>query len=89
MDFAADLLIFFSDFATPATLNGAPVSGKFDAAYAEVFGLVAGTRPTYLLPASVAVERGQSLVIGANDYTVVGIEPSRQGLTNRLILEAV
>ena len=25
MDFAADLPVFFSDFATPATLNGAPV----------------------------------------------------------------
>lgn len=89
MDFAADLPVFFSDFANPATLNGVPVSGKFDAAYVETFGLVAGTRPTYLLPASVNVQRGASLVIGADAYTVVGIEPSRQGLTQRLILDAV
>ena len=86
MDFAADLSIFHSDFATDATLNGVPVTGLFKRQYGEAFGLVAGTRPTYRLAASIPVSRGQSLVIGANAYTVAAIE-QLSTIENLLILD--
>lgn len=87
MDFAADLSIFHSDFATSATLNGVPVTGLYKRQYGEAFGLVAGVRPTYRLAASIPAARGQSLVIGANAYTVTAIEPIST-LENLLILDA-
>lgn len=76
-DFAA----YFADFGVPATLNGVIVRGIFDNAYGESFSLVASSSPVFRLPSSIAVATGQTLVIAATTYTVVGVEPDGTGLT--------
>lgn len=82
MAFAESFAPYFADFGVDATLAGAPVRGIFDNGYSEAFaGMVAGSGPVFHLPSSVAVTRGNSLVIGAATYSVVGIEPDGQGLT--------
>ena len=82
MAFVESTAPFFADFGVSVTLGGAAVRGIFDDAYGEAFGgLVAGSGPMFRLPSSVAVTRGESLVLGATTYTVVGIEPDGTGIT--------
>jgi Phage Head-Tail Attachment len=92
MAFVEDLSPFFSeeDFAVAATLNGAAVTGIFDAPYIEPIGnYVAGTAPMFTLPttSASAAAQGQTLVIGATTYKVAGVEPDGTGITT-LRLEA-
>ena len=82
MAFVESTAPFFADFGVTATLAGADVRGIFDDAYGEAFGgLVAGSGPMFRLPSSIAATRGDSLVLGATTYTVVGIEPDGTGMT--------
>ena len=42
---------FLADFATTATKNGTvAVSGVFDKAYGEAYGMIAGTDPVFRCP---------------------------------------
>lgn len=81
MAFVEDTAPFLADFGVDAVLAGQAVRGIFDAAYATAFGgMVDGNGPTFMLPASVAAQRGQTLLIGASAYTVTGVEPDGVGM---------
>lgn len=92
MAFTEAFAAFFDTdgFAVVATIAGASVNVIFDAAYADVLGIVAGTAPTLLAAsaditaASAAV--GSSVVISGTTYTIAEIQPDGTGLT-RLMLK--
>ena len=71
---------FFTDFSVPATRNGSAVTGLFDKAYGEAFGMIAGNDPVFRCLSSVGMARGDVLVIGGVTYTVIGIEPDGTGI---------
>jgi hypothetical protein len=89
--FTEDLTPFFNvaEFATPGVLNGAAVSGIFEAGFEDAslagFG-PAGTSPTYTLPsASVpAAPEGKVLVIStgqaAGSYRVANARHDATGV---------
>ncbi len=85
--FTEDLTAFFapSEFASPATLGGAPVVGIFDNGFDEqalAMGM-ASSAPVFTL-ASAAVPApviGLSLVVGAVTYKVVESMPDGTGVT--------
>lgn len=80
---------FFSDFAIDITVNGIAARGIFDDAYGESFGgMVAGSGPMLRLSSSVAVARGNTVVVSAKTYTVTGIEPDGTGITTLRLNEA-
>ena len=97
--FVEDLSVFMSvnEFATPATLDWEPVSGIFDAPYAQPgiggYGMESSAPAFTLASASVpASVVGKKLLIGADTadtsavaYIVVATEPDGTGIT-RLIL---
>ncbi len=79
MAFVEDHAPFLTDFAVSAVKNGATaVSGLFDKAYGEAFGLIAGNDPVFRCT-SGQLARGDTLVVAAVTYTVVGIEPDGTG----------
>lgn len=90
MPMTEDLSAFFDtdEFATSATWKGTEsVKVIFDNAYAE--GLdVAGTTPICTAKESdfSGAAEGQSLVIGAVTYSIVGVQPDGTGLV-QLVLE--
>ncbi len=72
---------FLPDFSTSATRNGsATVSGLFDKAYAEAFGMIAGNDPVFRCLSSVGMARGDTLVISGTTYTVTEIQPDGTGI---------
>lgn len=83
MDFTADLSIFLSDFAEPATISGEPVMGIFSADYATAFGEVSGYSPTLEIdPAqSPALVTGAAVSVAGGEYTIAEIQPEHDGLT--------
>lgn len=90
-----DLTAFMNvaEFATSCTLNGAPVSAIFDAAYAlgsvGEFG-IASAQPTLTLATAdvPASPIGQAAVVQGVAYTVVSHEPDGTGVS-RLLLRKV
>lgn len=72
-----------------ATLGGGTVSGIFDAAFLDTFGIVANTSPALLIKSTdigtAAV--GSNVVIGATTYTIAEIQPDGTGMT-RLMLKS-
>ena len=80
MAFVEDLTPFFADFAAVATKSGVAVSGIFDKAYGESFGLIAGNDPVFRTASSTGIVRGNTLVIGGVTYTVTHVEPDGTGL---------
>lgn len=82
--FAEDLSPFFNaaELATAATLDGEPVTGIFDNAYIDPFG-VASTEPRYTLPSADAATatNASMLVIGATTYRVRSVQPDGTGIT--------
>lgn len=64
---------FFGDFGVDATLDGQTVRGLFVAPYGEAFGMVAGSRPQFLLDAAVPAGRGDTLVMAGTAYDVAEI----------------
>lgn len=63
-----------------ATHKGSAVDGIFVAEYGEVFGLVAGNKPVFRCLSSVAIARGDSLVINGTTYSVVTVEDDKTGM---------
>lgn len=72
---------FVVDFGIDVTRNGsATVSGIFDKAYAEAFGMIAGNDPVFRCLSSVGMARGDTLVISGTTYTVTEIQPDGTGI---------
>lgn len=91
--FTEDLTVFFrnADFALAATYDGATtIQVIFDRAYLSQLGVVAGTNPVALCPASsvAADPTGKTLVISGTTYTIRGFEPQDDGAVLLLQLEA-
>jgi hypothetical protein len=81
MAFAEDLDPYFADFSATATRNGtSTVTGLFDKAYAEAFGMISGSDPVFRCLSSVGMARGNTLLIGGVTYTVVNIEADGTGI---------
>lgn len=77
--FVEDHAPYLADFAVSATKNGTtPVSGLFDKAYGEAFGLVSGN-DTVFRCTSGQLARGNTLVVSGTTYTVVSIEADGTG----------
>ena len=80
MAFVEDNDPFLADFAVSATKNGsATVSGVFDKAYGEAYGMIAGNDPVFRCPTASAVVRGNTLLIGGVTYTVTHVEGDGTG----------
>lgn len=87
---ALDDFLSIDDFATAATIGASTVNGIFDKAYAESFGIAAGSRPMLLCKVAdlPAITLGTTTaVIGGVTYTVAENQPDGFGLTT-LVLEA-
>ena len=81
MTFVEDFDPFFEDFGIAAVRNGATsVTGLFDKAYGEAFGLISGNDPVFRCLTSVGMARADTLVINGATYTVVSIEPDGTGI---------
>lgn len=86
---AEDLTAFFdtADFAVTATYNGAtPVNGILDTAYVEApagIGGIQSSQPVFLCRTAdvPSAAHGQTLVVGAVTYKLVGVEPDGSGTT--------
>lgn len=78
------------EFATAATIGASTVNGIFDHGYAEAFGIVGGTKPTFLCKVAdlpTLTLGTTTAVIGGVTYTVAETQPDGLGLT-LLMLEA-
>lgn len=86
--FAEDLSPFFNaaELATAATLDGAAVTGIFDNAYTEVFGM-ASRAPMFMLPTASASSATQAsvLVTGGVTYRVTSVQPDGTGVTTLML----
>ena len=72
---------FLPDFGIAATRNGTTsVTGLFDKAYAEAFGMIAGNDPVFRCLTSVGMARGDTLSISGTTYTVMEIQPDGTGI---------
>lgn len=70
---------FLADFSVGALKNGTvAVTGIFDKAYGEAFGLISGNDPVFRCT-SGQLARGDTLLVSSTTYTVVGIEPDGTG----------
>ncbi|MCU0965977.1 MAG: hypothetical protein MUF08_13205, partial [Burkholderiaceae bacterium] len=76
--FTEDLSPFFNaaELATTATLDGVVVTGIFDNAYTEAFGM-ASRQPMFALPTSSAAAATQAslLLVESNLYRVTSVQP--------------
>lgn len=90
MAFIEDLSEFFDTtygFAVTATYNGVTsVNGIFDAEYFETtagFGGIQSSQPVFLCRAAdmPSAVHGQTLVVNAVTYQIVGVEPDGSGIT--------
>lgn len=89
MAFVENLAPFTTDFGIDAVIGGDTVRAIFDNAYQDVL-FAAGTAPAlHCATADVAnVDRGDSVDIEGDAYTVAEIKPDGTGMSV-LILEAV
>lgn len=88
MAFTENPLAFFGDFGVDATLDGAVVRGLFLQPYAEAFGYVGGSRPSFMLDAAQPVTARSSITIASTPYEVAEIQSDGTAISV-LILEAV
>ncbi len=88
MAFTENPLAFFGDFGVDATLNAGAVRGILVAPYGEAFGLVAGSRPVFMLASSVSAARGDVLAIAGNSYEVAEIQADGTAIKS-LVLEDI
>lgn len=88
MAFVEDAAPFLTDFGVAATVGGVSLTGIFDNAYADPFGMVAATSPVLLAADSdvAAAEIGDLVSVGGGTYAVAEIQPDGTGMT-RLMLK--
>jgi hypothetical protein len=86
--FAEDLSPFFNtaELATQAALDGVPVTGIFDNAYTEAFGM-ASRAPMFTLPTASAASATQTsvLVVDGTTYRVTSVQPDGTGVTTLML----
>jgi hypothetical protein len=86
--FAEYLSPFFNtaELATAATLDGASVTGIFDNAYTEAFGM-ASRAPMFTLPSANAAAATQAsvLVVDGSTYRVTSVQPDGTGVTTLML----
>lgn len=70
MDFAADLSLFYSDFAETVSIDGIDVNALIDDEVAEVFALVGGVSTSIRVPAGTYVNKGSTVIARGKTYTV-------------------
>lgn len=71
---------FLADFGIDVTIEGRPARGIFDNAYADAFGLVAGTSPALIVFDTTPAAVGESVNIGDQQYKIVVIKPDGTGV---------
>lgn len=80
---AEDLSLFFSDFATTATIGGSSVSAIFDSEFLAAFGLVETAAP--MLTARSAdvsgASVGDAVTVNSTSYKIASLEPDGTGIT--------
>lgn len=88
MAFVEDTAPFLADFGVAATVGGVSLTGIFDNAYADPFGIVASASPVLLIVSSAAPSAavGNTVVVGGITYTIAEIQPDGTGIT-RLMLK--
>ena len=82
MPLVEDFTVYFADFGVSATYNGVtPVNVIFDKVYLDSIG-IEGNNPVALVDAAKipAVIHGDTLLISAVTYKVIGIEPDGVGM---------
>ncbi|MBY0261215.1 MAG: head-tail joining protein [Phycisphaerales bacterium] len=85
----SDLPTMFSvgEFAVSGTLDGAPLTGIFDAAYIDPLGVVSNSPVLVCASSDLSLAtRGSVVIINAISYFVRDIQPDGTGMTV-LILE--
>ena len=86
--FTESLAPFFNtaELATAATLDGVAVSGIFDNAYTDAFGM-ASRQPMFTLASSAAAAASQAsaLVVGGTAYRVTSVQPDGTGVTTLML----
>jgi len=89
VDFTAELGAIMTEAGTPATVKGTAVTGIFDAAYTEEFGM-AGTGPVLRIASAdvPTVAQGDAVAVGSANYTVAAVEPDGTGVTLLRLQEA-
>lgn len=65
---------FLGDFGVDATINAATVRGLFVAPYGEAFGMVAGSRPQFILASTETASVGDVFVLSGNSYEVAEVQ---------------
>ncbi len=83
-----DFAEFMADFGVSAKVGATVVTGIFDNAEADTFGLVANTRSvltvaTEDIPAAAV---GTTVVVNGTTYTIAELQPDGTGIT-RLMLK--
>lgn len=83
-----DFAEFMADFGVSAKVGATVITGIFDNAEADTFGLVANTRSvltvaTEDIPAAAV---GTSVVVNGTTYTIAELQPDGTGIT-RLMLK--
>ena len=75
-------------FAVSCTVAGVVCAGIFDNAYADAFGVVAGTSPMLLIPSSVVAAISNTVSVAGTSYTILRVEPDGTGMTRLMLQEA-
>ncbi|MBU0752367.1 MAG: hypothetical protein KJ787_13925 [Gammaproteobacteria bacterium] len=88
--FTEDLTQFTADFGVAATVGAVSLTGIFNNAYQDAFGLVAGSSPVLLVVSAAAPSAavGDSVTVGSTSYTIARVEPDGTGITRLLLQEA-
>lgn len=89
MSFSEDIPAFFSDFGVDVTVGGQTVVGLFDLPAGTALEYIAGNKPSVLIPNTVTVDGGDTVVVNGATYTVATVEPEATGRLLHLTLEAV
>ena len=82
MPLVEDFSVYFADFGVPATFNGTTaVNVIFDKEYLGAMG-IESNNPVALVEAAKipAVVHGDTLLISAVTYKVIGVEPDGVGM---------
>lgn len=82
-----DIALYFEILGEPATLDGQPVVGVFDNAYAEALGGMSTRQPRFRMSteAAASVSRGSILMHDLTTYRVRVVEPDGLGTTTLML----
>lgn len=83
-----DFAEFMADWGVSARVGSVDVTGIFDNAESDTFGMVSNSRPVLTVASEdvPAAAVGTSVVIGTTNYTIAELQPDGTGIT-RLMLK--